>query len=68
MSRRSANATSCAGSRSSWGTETSCSGIFSALDSFELNRSIYQIPRADFLALRDELIELLEVGDLVRKP
>ena len=39
-----------------------------ALDSFELNRSIYQIPRPDFLALRDELIELLEVGDLVRKP
>ena len=39
-----------------------------ALDSFELNRSIYQIPRADFLALRDELIDLLEVGDLVRKP
>ncbi len=39
-----------------------------ALDSFELNRSIYQIPRADFLSLRDELIELLEVGDLVRKP
>jgi ABC-2 type transport system ATP-binding protein len=39
-----------------------------ALDSFELNRSIYQIPRADFLALRDELINLLEVGDLVRKP
>jgi ABC-2 type transport system ATP-binding protein len=39
-----------------------------ALDSFELNRSIYQIPRADFLALRDELIELLEIGDLVRKP
>jgi ABC-2 type transport system ATP-binding protein len=39
-----------------------------ALDSFELNRSIYQIPRADFLALRDEMIELLEVGDLVRKP
>ena len=39
-----------------------------ALDSFELNRSIYQIPRPDFLALRDELIELLDVGDLVRKP
>ena len=39
-----------------------------ALDSFELNRSIYQIPRPDFLALRDEMIELLEVGDLVRKP
>jgi len=39
-----------------------------ALDSFELNRSIYQIPRSDFLALRDELVELLEVADLVRKP
>jgi ABC-2 type transport system ATP-binding protein len=39
-----------------------------ALDSFELKRAIYQIPRADFLPTRDELIELLEVGDLVRKP
>jgi ABC-2 type transport system ATP-binding protein len=39
-----------------------------ALDSFELNRSIYQIPRADFVSLRDELIELLEIGDLVQKP
>jgi ABC-2 type transport system ATP-binding protein len=39
-----------------------------ALDSFELNRSIYQIPRADFFEMRDELIELLEIGDLVRKP
>src|SRR6187551_761894 len=39
-----------------------------ALDSFELNRAVYRIPRPDFLALRDELIELLDVGDLVRKP
>jgi ABC-2 type transport system ATP-binding protein len=39
-----------------------------ALDSFELNRAIYRIPRADFQPLRDELIELLDVGDLVRKP
>jgi ABC-2 type transport system ATP-binding protein len=39
-----------------------------ALDSFELNRSIYQIPRAEFLAMRDELVELLEIDDLVRKP
>jgi ABC-2 type transport system ATP-binding protein len=39
-----------------------------ALDSFELNRAIYRIPRADFTKLRDELIELLDVGDLVRKP
>jgi ABC-2 type transport system ATP-binding protein len=39
-----------------------------ALDSFELNRAIYRIPRADFTPLVDELIELLDVGDLVRKP
>ena len=39
-----------------------------ALDSFELNRSIYRIPRDQFLETRDELIDLLEVGDLVRKP
>jgi len=39
-----------------------------ALDSFELNRAIYRIPRPDFDQLRDELIELLEIGDLVRKP
>jgi ABC-2 type transport system ATP-binding protein len=39
-----------------------------ALDSFELNRAIYRIPRHDFTPLRDELIELLDVGDLVRKP
>ena len=39
-----------------------------ALDSFELNRAIYRIPREDFVTMRDELIELLEVGDLVRKP
>jgi ABC-2 type transport system ATP-binding protein len=39
-----------------------------ALDSFELNRAIYRLPRPEFLALRDELIELLDIGDLVRKP
>jgi ABC-2 type transport system ATP-binding protein len=39
-----------------------------ALDSFELNRAIYRVPRSDFTSLRDELIELLDVGDLVRKP
>ena len=36
--------TSSAGSRSSWGIATSCSGIFPALDSFELNRAIYRDP------------------------
>jgi ABC-2 type transport system ATP-binding protein len=39
-----------------------------ALDSFELARAVYRIPRAQFLETRDELIELLEVGDLVGKP
>jgi viologen exporter family transport system ATP-binding protein len=39
-----------------------------ALDSYELNRSIYRIPREDFVPTRDELIDLLEIGDLVRKP
>jgi len=39
-----------------------------ALDSFELNRAIYRLPQADFRETRDELIELLDVGDLVRKP
>src|SRR5919108_6125042 len=39
-----------------------------ALDSYELNRAIYRLPRDDFLPVRDELIELLDVGDLVRKP
>jgi ABC-2 type transport system ATP-binding protein len=39
-----------------------------ALDSFELNRAIYRIRRTDFTPIRDELIELLDAGDLVRKP
>src|SRR5262249_19657012 len=39
-----------------------------ALDSFELNRAIYRLPHARFRETRDELVELLDVGDLVRKP
>lgn len=39
-----------------------------ALDSYELNRAIYRLRRDDFVAIRDEMIELLEVGDVVRKP
>ena len=39
-----------------------------ALDSFELNRAIYRLQRADFVRTRDELIELLDIGELVRKP
>ena len=39
-----------------------------AMDSYELNRAIYRIPEQDFRSTSDELIELLEVQDLVRKP
>jgi ABC-2 type transport system ATP-binding protein len=39
-----------------------------ALDSFELQRSIYRIPRPDFLRVRNEFIELLDVAPLVKKP
>jgi ABC-2 type transport system ATP-binding protein len=39
-----------------------------AADSFEMNRAVYQIPWADFRSTRDELVELLQIGDLIRKP
>lgn len=39
-----------------------------AMDSFELNRAIYRIPRPEFLEMRDELIALLDIGSLVSKP
>jgi len=39
-----------------------------ALDSFELNRAVYRLRREDFAQTRDELIELLGIEDLVRKP
>jgi ABC-2 type transport system ATP-binding protein len=39
-----------------------------ALDSFELNRAIYRLPRDIFAKTRDDLIEQLDIGDLVRKP
>ena len=39
-----------------------------ALDSYELLRAIYRLHPEDFRRTRDELIELLELGDLVRKP
>src|SRR5688572_24221136 len=37
-------------------------------DSFELYRAIYQIPPDDFRSTLDELIELLEIGELMKKP
>jgi ABC-2 type transport system ATP-binding protein len=39
-----------------------------ALDSFELQRAIYQIPPADFRRRRDEYIDLLDLKDLTHKP
>lgn len=39
-----------------------------ALDSFELNRAIYRIPRGEFVAMRDELIELLDIGGFGNAP
>jgi ABC-2 type transport system ATP-binding protein len=39
-----------------------------ALDSFELNAAIYDLTPTEFRRTRDELIELLDIGDLVRKP
>jgi viologen exporter family transport system ATP-binding protein len=39
-----------------------------ALDSYEMYRAIYRIPEDRFRRTRDELVELLELGDLVRKP
>ncbi|CAN5242433.1 ATP-binding cassette domain-containing protein [soil metagenome] len=39
-----------------------------ALDSFEMNRAIYRIGAEEFRRTRDELVDLLEIGDLVRKP
>ncbi len=39
-----------------------------AIDSFELNRAIYRIPPDDFRRTLAELMELLELGDLLKKP
>jgi len=39
-----------------------------AADSFELNRAIYGIPKAEFRLMLDELTALLELGPLLSKP
>ena len=39
-----------------------------ALDSFDLQRAIYQIPVEQFKRTRDELIDLLGIGEIVKKP
>ncbi|MFL5981807.1 MAG: ATP-binding cassette domain-containing protein, partial [Gaiellaceae bacterium] len=38
------------------------------VDSFELNRAIYGVARVDFKARVDELVDLLELGELLGKP
>ncbi len=38
------------------------------IDSYELNRAIFRIPWPEYRRRRDELIDLLEIGELVRKP
>jgi ABC-2 type transport system ATP-binding protein len=39
-----------------------------ASDSFELNRAVYGLPRGQFEATRDELIDLLDLSSLMHKP
>jgi ABC-2 type transport system ATP-binding protein len=39
-----------------------------AQDTFELNRAIYGVPRADYQRTLDELIELLKLAPLISKP
>ncbi|MGI8552676.1 MAG: ABC transporter ATP-binding protein [Dehalococcoidia bacterium] len=39
-----------------------------SIDSFELNRAIYRIPEPEYRRTVDELIDLLELGSLIRKP
>jgi ABC-2 type transport system ATP-binding protein len=38
------------------------------VDSFEMNRAIFGIPRPEYERTRDELVELLDLGHLVTKP
>lgn len=37
-------------------------------ESFELNRAIYGVPMAQFKQTRDELVDLLLIGDVIGKP
>jgi ABC-2 type transport system ATP-binding protein len=39
-----------------------------AADSFELNRAIYQVGWDEFRRTKDELVEMLDIGDLIKKP
>jgi ABC-2 type transport system ATP-binding protein len=37
-------------------------------EAFELHRAIFQIPRNDYRARRDELIEIFELADIIHQP
>lgn len=37
-------------------------------DSFEMHRAVYGIPDHDYREARDELVELMEIGDLLERP
>ncbi|HYH10937.1 MAG TPA: ATP-binding cassette domain-containing protein [Thermomicrobiales bacterium] len=37
-------------------------------DSFELNKAIFRIPTSEYRRRVDELVELLDIGELIRKP
>jgi ABC-2 type transport system ATP-binding protein len=39
-----------------------------AIDSFDLIRAIYRLDSADYRRALDELVDLLEIGDLIKKP
>src|SRR5207253_1850806 len=39
-----------------------------AMDSFLVNQAVYQIPEKQFRATLDELVTLLDLGDLLKKP
>jgi ABC-2 type transport system ATP-binding protein len=39
-----------------------------ALDTFELNRVVYEVPRAEFRSRLDEMVELLGLASVVHKP
>lgn len=39
-----------------------------AVDSYELHRAVYQIPRDQFKQTLEEMIDLLDLGELINKP
>jgi ABC-2 type transport system ATP-binding protein len=50
------------------GNRSQLSWDLPALDSFDLQRAIYQIPAEQFKKTRDEFVELLDLKDKVKKP